>query len=475
MRASESTTADVCVIGGGPSGSTIAHRLASLGYEVCLIERHPFPRDHIGASLPSSILPLLEVIGVRDRVEDAGFPRPERIMVWWSEALPEMRVQPGPPGFHVDRGEFDRLLLQNAEAKGVSVLQPAHAMRPERLSRGGWRIRVQHDGKLKEVTARLLVDAAGGRNLLSGRRNRISAPLLALHAHWRDVDGQEIEGRVEAGENEWFWYAPLGGGKSVAAVFIDPKRLSGTPRQNVNEVYRELLYRFRLFPEARLGHIEGEVQACDASIFRAERPAGLDFVKIGDANLSLDPLSSQGVQSAIASGLQAAIIVNTLARYPTNSEAAIAFYQDRQKEKTRQHAAKAAGFYQERAAVCDRAFWRQRTVFPADTKPLVFEREKLDSSRRIQLSNHAKIEKTSIIQGDVIVPAVALHHGALDRPVAFLGGVEIVPLLRRVQSGQTAQAIVRTWSERLPVELSWEIMHWLWSRKVLVPARRGLE
>src|SRR5215510_11113439 len=60
MVAGVRITSDICVIGGGPSGSTIAHRLASFGHDVCLVERHAFPRLHIGASLPPTILPLLE-------------------------------------------------------------------------------------------------------------------------------------------------------------------------------------------------------------------------------------------------------------------------------------------------------------------------------------------------------------------------------------------------------------------------------
>jgi NADPH-dependent glutamate synthase beta subunit-like oxidoreductase len=71
--AAAARSADVCVIGGGPAGSTIAHRLASLGHEVCLVERDAAPRPHIAASLPATILPLLEVIGVRERVEGEGF------------------------------------------------------------------------------------------------------------------------------------------------------------------------------------------------------------------------------------------------------------------------------------------------------------------------------------------------------------------------------------------------------------------
>jgi flavin-dependent dehydrogenase len=469
MAARERIAADICVIGGGPAGSTIAHRLASLRYEVCLIERHSAPRCRIAASLPSSILPLLEVIGARDRVEGAGFLRPKKTIVWWSEAEPVIRTRPGPPGFHVDRGDFDQLLLKNAKANGVSVLQPAQAMHPERLSCGGWNIRVQHDGELKEVTSRFVVDASGGRNILPGRRIRVSAPLLAMYAHWRATDRSDIAGRVEAGENEWFWYTPLGSGKSLAAVFIDPKRLSGTTRENIDTTYRALLGRCRLFRESGFGGLDGPVKACDASSHYAEVAATSDFVKVGDANLSVDPLSSQGVQLAIASGIQAAIVINTLAKYPENSEAAILFYQDRQKERVQQFAAKTAAFYEERAAVCDQPFWQQRAIFAGNATPPIFAWERLDCNCLIRLSDMAKIEKTPAIQGEFIASMPALRHRNLGRPVTYVGNVEIVPLLRRIQFGRTAQSVVQSWSERASVEDSWKILQWLWDRKIIVP------
>jgi flavin-dependent dehydrogenase len=380
MAAGERITSDVCVIGGGPSGSTIAHRLAAFGHDVCLVERHAFPRPHIAASLPVSILPLLECIGVRDRVESAGFLRPERIIVWWSEAVATVRAQPGPPGFHVDRGAFDRLLLQNAEANGVRVLQPARAMQPVRLSSGRWKIPLQHQGDLKEVISRFVVDASGGRNLLGARRNRVSAPLLALYAQWEGLQDGETEGRVEAGEQEWFWYAPLGCERSVAAVFIDPQRLTAKPKESIESTYKRLLARFRLLRGRPFSRIRGGVKACDASSRYAEEPVGPGFVRIGDAAFTLDPLSSQGVQSAIASALQATIIVNTLAKYPANSEAAMTFYRDRQKEKVQQHARKTALFYRERAAVCDQPFWRQRAVFAGDAKEMLFEEKNLEAT-----------------------------------------------------------------------------------------------
>jgi flavin-dependent dehydrogenase len=470
MSAAKTISADVCVIGGGPAGSTVARQLAVLGHDVCLLEREAFPRTHIGASLPGSILPLLDFVGVRDRVENAGFPRLQRTTVWWSEARPAVRILPGPPGFHVDRGEFDRLLLQNAEACGVKVVHLAHAMPPRRCSEQVWKISFGQDGEIGEVTSRFVIDASGGRTLLPGRRPRASTPLLAIYAHWRTAADATLDGLVEAGQREWFWCAPLGNGRTVAAVFLDPKRLSGLPRGGIEGAYRTLIGEFRLFNEARSAHIGGPVKACDASLRYAEQPVGSDFIRVGDANLSLDPLSSQGVQTAIASAIQAAVVVNTLRRYSINSEAAITFYRNRQQERVRQHAAKAADFYRERAAVSDQPFWQHRASSLAAAQSLPLEGTELDCTCQLRVSKMATVEQTPVIRGDSIVPSFALCHETLARPVAFLEGVEIVPLLRQIEAGQTPPAIVQAWSDRLPIELGWKIMQWLWSRKIVVPS-----
>ena len=48
---------DAIVIGGGPSGSTVAARLAQRARRVLLLEKERFPRFHIGESLlPCSML-----------------------------------------------------------------------------------------------------------------------------------------------------------------------------------------------------------------------------------------------------------------------------------------------------------------------------------------------------------------------------------------------------------------------------------
>ena len=302
----------------------------------------------------------------------------------------------------------------------------------------------------------------------------MSAPLLALYAEWATATGG-IEGRVEAGENGWFWCTPIDRERSVAAVFVDPKRLSGAAREDIATSYRELLTRFRLFHAAGHRRMIGRVGACDASSRYAEVAAASDFVRVGDACLSLDPLSSQGVQTAVASALQAAIVANTLLRRPADAEAAIQFYRDAQRERRRQHAAKTAGFYRERTAVCDQPFWHQRATFDESANAFELETDRLVPTVRVRVSGLARTESVPVIQGDFIKTRRALTHPALERPVAFLNEVELVPLLRQIKLGQTAGSVVEAWSANLSFDLGWRVLNWLWHRRIAVPLNSAPE
>src|SRR5437870_2685076 len=101
------TGCDVCVVGGGPAGSTIATRLAMLGHRVVVAESQRFPRPHIGISIGPEVLSLLDGLHVREKVETAGFVRAHRSVIWWAEPAPRVRIDSVHAGLHVDRGKFD--------------------------------------------------------------------------------------------------------------------------------------------------------------------------------------------------------------------------------------------------------------------------------------------------------------------------------------------------------------------------------
>src|SRR5487761_2714236 len=118
--AAGASVCDVLVIGGGPAGATAAALLAERGYRVTLFEKAHHPRFHIGESLLPANLPLLERLGVLERVKAIGMQKwgAEFFSKWhgrgetfefagsWNKSLQF--------AYQVRRSQFDEILIRRA-------------------------------------------------------------------------------------------------------------------------------------------------------------------------------------------------------------------------------------------------------------------------------------------------------------------------------------------------------------------------
>ena len=212
------TGVDVCVVGAGPAGTSLAAMLAQFGYRVALVEQRPFPREHIGESLSPGAWPLLDSLGVtRAAVEAVGVPV-RAAAVRWSCASDESAPHEG--GMTIDRGLFDDLLLDHARAAGAE-LHLGRARRPERTATG-WRVPFGE----QVIEARFLADATGRFALLGGRRTASSARTMALHARWPWAGSALPDTLICALADGWLWCARLPGGDLRAMIFVDPATLA---------------------------------------------------------------------------------------------------------------------------------------------------------------------------------------------------------------------------------------------------------
>jgi len=469
---------DVCIVGGGPAGSVIAARAAQLGFSVCLVERSVFPRAHLGESLTAGVLPLLATIGARAEVERAEFTRVRSVLTTWDHAVAE-RVDVRESGMLVDRGRFDALLLAHARSLGVRVLQPA-TVRERTAHADGWTLRVEPadraGGPPLRLRARFLVDATGRHAMLPGRRRRTGPRTLALHAYWC---GRALptRPRIEAGREAWYWGVPLPDGSYNTLAFVDAGLVRTTPAVPLEARFRALLSASGLMDDCRDAQLVGTVRAADATPYVDDACVTPTSIKVGDAAMAIDPLSSSGVQKAIQTALSAAIVMNTLLRRPHDAAAAMEFYGESLRQASERHRGWAARHYATVAAREPDAFWQERAAGAAhtDMSESVSEAPALIGSRiaspaPVRLSPDVEFVEIPRLGAEFVGLGAALRHPALDAPVAFVGGWELAPLLRTVRPGMTPMQAVRSWAPAVPIESGIPIAGWLLRHGLLVTA-----
>ena len=215
------------------------------------------------------------------------------------------------------------------------------------------------------------------------------------------------------------------------------------------------------------------VTACDASAIRIARAPGLEgIIAAGEAALSLDPLSSQGIQRALVDGQQSAIVINTLMVHPERRDIALAFHAERQAEASQRDRAMCHDLYCEQAIAYQSPFWWRycgRSAASEQPPRSLVPINGLLPETKLRLSPRARFEDVAVIDGDVIARASALVHPDLDRPVAFLAGRSIGSLVARAFSGVEAASLVADWrADSLPEGTALKLLQWFWQRGLLV-------
>src|SRR5436190_1283900 len=321
---SSSGSPDVIVIGGGPAGSTVSTLIAQKGYRVELFEREHFPRFHIGESLIPETYWVLGRLNMLDKMRNSHFVKKHSVQFvnssgklsapfyFWDNKPHECSQT-----WQVVRSEFDRMMLDNAREHGVEAHEGVQVTDVLFEGRRAIGIRIRAgDGSIREVRAKVIVDASGQSGLLQQKfKLRVWDPTLNKGAIWTYWEGAYRDtGRDEgatmviqtANRQGWFWYIPLHDNRvSVGVVAPFDHLFKG--RVSHEQTYQEEVARCEAVKSRISGarRLTGYFATRDYS-YRASQLAGDGWVLVGDAFAFLDPLYSSGVLLALKSGEMAA-------------------------------------------------------------------------------------------------------------------------------------------------------------------------
>jgi flavin-dependent dehydrogenase len=354
---------EIVVAGGGPAGSAAAIALARAGRRVLLLDDAVPGAFRVGEGLAPAARRLLRDLGLLERVApDGHLPCPGNVSAWGSPELAETDFiyNLDGPGWHLDRARFDASLRAAARDAGAAVREQARIAGAARAD-GRWRVTLA-DGEALECA--WLIDATGRRAAIARRHGAervYDDGLVAFFARFRAPDGSadhDARTMVEAAPDGWWYTARVPEGRRVVAFLTDADladRALLAP-----EGFAERLAQTEHVVDVLAAHgyaFEERPRGADAGSARLDRFVGDGWVGAGDAAVSFDPLSSQGIMTAMYTGMRAG---QALAAHLDGDAAALDAYAARVEEVYAAYLRGRLEFYAYETRWADRPFWARR-------------------------------------------------------------------------------------------------------------------
>lgn len=302
---------DVLVAGAGPAGSATAAFLARAGFSVLAVDRAAFPRDKACSEYMSpEAVRILSRLGVVEALEKAGGVALEGMKVTVaSGATAHGRFalaghQPfRSTGLSISRRILDHELVAAARAAGASVSERTRVeeLLYDRGAIAGAVVR-DHRGQRHSIRARLTVGADGLRSVVArrmGRRTHGRPRRVAFVAHVTGVQGMGSSAELHFGEPGLVGLNAIGHDRTNVTLVV-PAEHAAPARGRVEQFFSDTVGEFPVLRERmKAGEVEGAILATGPFAAWSGRVVAPGALLVGDAANFFDPVTGDGIYSAL--------------------------------------------------------------------------------------------------------------------------------------------------------------------------------
>lgn len=321
----------VVIVGAGVAGLTAALVLAKHGLQVAIIESKNTQTAKMGECIQASILNTLDKLGLRKQFEhDNHFQLQGYKVHWDAHGLYERNLlaTPSGTGWLLNREKFDGMLVKAARLAGVDIycqskLTALDEVKNSELGyQNSWKLDIVSSEKKWRLEVPFIVDATGrARNItrqldtVTQKSDNLVACFCRIeHSQSSTLTNQQAV--IQSSEQGWWYLAPYSAQHASLCYFTNPDlTLPKSAEQIFNMAMQNKELKHHLTGCAV--PFEHNFKVIPAYSSCLESCVENNWLAVGDAACSYDPLSSYGITSAMGSAFYAAkAIVKTFNDQP---------------------------------------------------------------------------------------------------------------------------------------------------------------
>jgi len=415
----------ILILGAGPAGAAVALGLRRLGYGVRLVSE--WRRFAALEGVSQRVLEALRGAGLGDALADATLASQRQVS--WNGRQHAQNIE-----FLLDRPRFDRGLREDLQRAGVELIE-GRVLSVQSSSEGH---RVQLEGQA-ELLADFLVEARGrqaptllGKGVDKGGRKGLRGPeTVSLLNRWQGAPGVTASA-VESLEQGWAWMARRADGQCYWQLTVDVAS-AGLPGKAQLPDYCRERRRASALATGFFGdgpQTDLQLHARSSTAILCPQVCGANWIRVGDAAMAVDPLSGNGIFQSLSSALQAPAVINTLLRRPERAALALRFHQQRVEQLFLRFARIGRDFYADEQRWPGQEFWQARRQWP-DAAP---------AHRPVDFAA-LNIQRAPVLRDGLVDEAEVVITADQPLGIWHVQGVELAPLLRRLQRLPASEAL----------------------------------